>query len=123
MKKHMSGLEGVFPIKSGEKNPACYVIVYQRVFPENSESMGKTSTPGDSSRDLFKTPIWAGHVSPLSSGHVNSPSQKGHQQNCQAGFFSHRFFRDCLKDIGLKPPETKREDNENTFGNEMIQVR
>ena len=31
----------------------------------------------------FDSPIVGGHRQPLSSGHVNSPSKNGHQQNCQ----------------------------------------
>ena len=34
--------------------------------------------PGDSIRDQTWSPIIGGHQQPLSSGHVNSPSQKGH---------------------------------------------
>ena len=47
--------------------------------------------PGDSSRDLFDSPDgWevTGHQPFKGSCHVNSPSQKGHQQNCQEGDFS-----------------------------------
>ena len=39
---------------------------------------GGKCMPGDSSRDLFIPKRWVGHQQPLSSGHVNSPSQKGH---------------------------------------------
>ncbi len=31
------------------------------------------------------SPIGGGHQQPFQKGHVNSPSQKGHQQNCQVG--------------------------------------
>ena len=34
------------------------------------------SLPGDSSRDLFISDCWRSRLQPLSSGHVNSPSQK-----------------------------------------------
>ena len=38
----------------------------------------KLPFPGDSIRDQTWSPIIGGHQQPLSSGHVNSPSQKGH---------------------------------------------
>ena len=45
------------------------------------------SIPGDSSLDLFIVLNVGSHQQPLSLGHV-SPSQNGHQQNCQGGDFS-----------------------------------
>ena len=43
------------------------------------------SIPGDSSRDPTNDPLFGGHVANHLKGHVNAPSQKGHQQNCQVG--------------------------------------
>ena len=37
--------------------------------------------PGDSSRALFIPDRWRSRFHPLISGHVNSPSQKGHELN------------------------------------------
>ncbi len=34
-------------------------------------------------RDLYIPKRWRSPFQPLSSGHENAPSQKGHQQNCQ----------------------------------------
>ncbi len=49
--------------------------------------------PGDSSRDPTWSPIVGGHFSKPWKGHLNSPSQKGHQQNCQVhSFYSTTFL-------------------------------
>ena len=53
-----------------------------------------TQQPGDSTRDLFISQLEVTYN--LLEGHVNSPSQKGYQQNCQEGggcnLFSAFFF-------------------------------
>ena len=51
----------------------------------------KKQIPDDSSRDPFD-PLLGGHDSPLSLGHVNSPSQKGHQAEVPGWWFSLVFF-------------------------------
>ena len=47
--------------------------------------VGNTSPPGDSSRDLLYPQVGGHPLQPLSSAHVNLPSQKGSQitKNCQ----------------------------------------
>ena len=57
----------------------------------------------------FWSPSWWSGSQPLSSGHVNSPSQKSHQQNCQGPFFQGHtegpvFMLKCLSIL----PKTKR---------------
>ncbi len=51
------------------------------------KNLMKWPAPGDSSRDLFIFFLEVTFTAFKKTGHVNSPSQKGHQQNCQAGFF------------------------------------
>ena len=50
-----------------------------------SVSYNKTWIPGDSIRDQTLSPIWRSlyNLTFEWRGHVNSPSQKGHPQNCQ----------------------------------------
>ena len=52
----------------------------------------KPSVPGDSSRDLFIPKRWRSRFA-FQGGHVNSPSLKGHQQNCQV----HHIFQDIFE--------------------------
>ena len=40
----------------------------------------KQLDPGDSSRDLFIPDRWRSPLQPFQKGHVNSPSQKGHDR-------------------------------------------
>ena len=52
--------------------------------------------PGDSSRDLFIPDCWRSRLQPFQRGHVNSPSQKGHQQNCQV--YNYPSSKECQID-------------------------
>ena len=79
-------------LKSSCKKLVRWCLLMNLFCPEKKKQPSKDTLPGDSIRDLLIPDRWRSRFHPLSSGHVTSPSQKGHGLNHQVGGGFNPFF-------------------------------